>query len=336
MTELCIPAASTELSWNASSLEDWQRAAAHQPPGRMEKTFAMMCLRALSESERCTLAFLLPEDLELGICALQSRLSEEAQEQHESLAVQLKGADDDRTHLSGYGQSWHVQLEVWRATLEYLRDRNTGFSSNTTERCNQFTATILYHASYLRIYVDFTLINRLIEGLDQTNYPPVLLRRFEMQIQQWAKSRNARRALLHAAQILQLYAAEAPTFIALPLILNPATTTCLFRASLVVWAFSRSTLSCDLCTALSLQQDKLPSSPGCDLACELTATALLPAEVDQWLNDGGSVSVDGHLICACAMPMLVEKFKALTKSTAVGWNSVDTMVGILSNLQRRK
>lgn len=322
LPELCLHYPCSEAAWNALTVGEWELALAQEPLGRMDKTFALTCMHALSEVTRPSLTFLLPEDFETGMCAMQSRLWEEAQHEHESslFSVALE-MNQPMVGGAGYGLSWQVQLSIWRSTMDHLSETNRGFLSESTETWIRFTAMMQYHMSFLRMYADLKLIQRLIDGLDTKGYSPSLIRRFEAQIQQWAKSSNAKQALWHAVQTLQLFKEKAPSIQAARSLVCPSTVACLFRAAQVVWAICRSSLSCDLCESSSAQHDNTwHTHRGFKGVYDLMELRN-DAEIGFWNDNRAKASIGIISFCACNMPEILDLYIESLQVSTLGWST---------------
>ncbi|KAH6975708.1 hypothetical protein EDB80DRAFT_740511 [Ilyonectria destructans] len=336
LPELCLNYPCSEAAWNAATPETWKLALAQEPVGRMDQTIGLTCIHALSEATRPSLTFLLPEDFEAGMCAMQSRLWEEAQHKHESTLCSVSPLSDTITSGIGYGLSWQVQLEIWRATMDHLSEQNRGHSAESTETWNRFTAMMQYHMSFLRMYADLKLIKRLIDSLGTDGYNPSLIRRFETQIQQWAKSTSAKQALWHAAQILELFNQNAPGIQALDSLVCPSTTACLFRAAQVVWAICRSTLSCDLCESSLAEHDNTWHSHKGSKGLYDLGHLQSDAEIGYWVTNRARASIGNIPFCACNMPALLDKYIAALQSWTLGWSTVRPMTDALMSLKNQQ
>jgi hypothetical protein len=281
-------------------------------------------------------------DLEAGMCAMQSRLWEEMRHKHEFKRHGSERDDIDDIspdHIGGYGHSWLHQLENWRKDADELlrkANTNTEFFSSVTQQETYFTAMMVYHMSYLRIYADITLIRRLCESFRGTGHPASLVRRLETRVYEWAKSTEARLAVYHASQMLQLYTREATTILQEDSLVNPVVVNCLFRAGVVVWAFCRSSLLCGLCSASTLLDDDKPAlMAGTMVPVELTGLRQTSDGFAMWSNGGVKASIGGFLLCACNLTEVVEEFRTAIADNRTQWAYSNADIDVLADLKQR-
>ncbi|GME36710.1 putative C2H2 transcription factor (AmdX) [Neofusicoccum parvum] len=245
--EIAVPLPCSDALWDAADAAAWRGARQLEPNGRQRRTFSALCAAAFAGAPRDAMPVLLEEDYEVALCAMQARLWEDARVRHE------QGAS------GGAAQACQAQLEYWRTHRDRSRLLNAHYSAPAHRRRVRFNGTMLYLLSYLRMHADVPLIRRLVAGLDQLRGGPgpaaaaVAPRRLESQVAAWAASRSARVALRCAAQICQLYRQEADCAASMLQRIDPVGVGCVFRAALVVWAYARSTLSCEVCVGFSAE-----------------------------------------------------------------------------------
>ncbi|KAL1631711.1 hypothetical protein SLS56_004385 [Neofusicoccum ribis] len=374
--EVRVPLQCTLALWDAYTVDDWRRARLLEPNGRLHKTFSSICATAASSSTRQTIPVLLEEDFELGLCAMQARLWEDTQQRHEEFGNSTDAYDygggggggakggivrEGRMvenqevgpndliaqEFVGFGEGWHAQLEHWRVHRERCQQVNAGYAPPAHWRRTRFNTSMLYFLSYVRMHADVVVIRRLSSSLGRersgrttpASMSSMTNRRLENRVHAWAGSRNARIALRYAAQMFRLYAEEVDLFASTFQRIDPFSVGCMFRAALVVWAYTRSNLVCELCSDISPENPEDPgtSSPffGPRVVCEL-AEIWGPVDseyINSWILNGGKASMNGNLLCACGLPQLIDAFVIVMRRGSADSKFVDPLITALENLK---
>lgn len=324
--ELCIPFPCTDALWN-TQVEDCEAALEKEPAGRASSPYSIQCIWALSRlspSSRLNLpGYVTIHDFEIGICSMQARLWEETQHPAAYSNRVATNSTDGPSSIHGYGQSWPVLLGIWRVTMEQFRISHKRYCDHESEQETYLTSLLLYHASLLRVYVDMPLLRRLAKSyLQQKVGSNQLARReLEMKLHDWSRSTKAKDALWHAAQILRLHRELSPMIIKRGIPISNIAADCLFRAGLVAWAMSRSSLNCGLCRPASKSSyhslcDKVPSMP---VELELTTIGHLSTDYEAWMEISDSKPlINGINVCACRLIPLVEMFRNQIGHATVG------------------
>ncbi|KIW13175.1 hypothetical protein PV08_08362 [Exophiala spinifera] len=343
--EINVPFPPTNAAWDAPD-SDWVSALANEPPHRAHGPFNFLCSLAMSRLtavDRLKLpGFFTPQDFELGMCGMQSRLWEETQCQNISAKLALAHTkyeiDEADEQASGYNQSWPVLMGIWRVTMEQFRQAGFHRSSPECEKEAYISGMTLHHAGLIRVYSDLPLIRQLVQGLCDGSSPAQAqyIRQLEVQVQQWARSHGVKEALWHAAQIVLLLDKEIQgTDSSEPSTISFVATECLFRAALAIWAYSRSNMICDLCgPAAAVPQDLhgRPYSTRDREQFELTTLSDNSKRYESWLRRGGRSSIEGVLVCSCNMPRLVNRCCDLLSKCAVIPGGCDRYVNVLKIL----
>ena len=339
--ELSLPLPCTERLWDAPSEQAWQYYTSNEPQGRLGKAFQQGCICIFNgSSEFDDLPLGLP-DYEVGMCAMQSRLWEDTRKKHEfqRLEVDPTGTQQDWPFFAGaYAQSRPIQLEHWRKGAEECRHfgaRENLFSPLTQIETN-FTIMNLYHMSHLRYHSDVALVRSLAEREDDPSQNSRRRQRREILMQEWAATSDARLAVWHAAQLWRLHAEEVHFLLQQSSVVNPATRICLFTASLVVWAFCRCTKVCDECSdagGVVPVYGEPPAPPMKQSAIELTRIDQLEDEYHNWVNGKARASVNGVILCASEVPLLMEEFRRVMATSKPEWSSYSSYLDVLDRLK---
>ncbi|KEF56142.1 uncharacterized protein A1O9_07723 [Exophiala aquamarina CBS 119918] len=351
--EFDLPFPPTNAAWNASD-EDWKRTLDDDPPHRTHGAFnylTILALSRLSPVDRLKLpGYYTQQDFELGLCTMQSRLWEETQCQRLSHELAMgqshleldEPRDKPAPFHGGFGQSWPVLLGIWRVTMEQFRRSPSRYSGVESEKEAYFTGITLYHASLIRAHSDYSLIRRLAFALCEGSTPSNYIRQWELNIQDWTRSHEIREALWHAAQIVRCFADETQTpdkRVGQDCIVTCVATDCLFRAGLVIWVHVRSTMACDLCGPTAAMPEDLHQrycSNRDREAVELTTLDQSSRRYENWLRRRGRSCVEGVLVCACRMPILLKRCCELLRETTRNSNLLKRYLDIFETLMKHR
>ncbi|GME65981.1 hypothetical protein GTA08_BOTSDO09106 [Neofusicoccum parvum] len=303
--EVRVPLQCTLALWDAYTIDDWRRARLLEPNGRLHKTFSSICATAASSSTRQTIPVLLEEDFELGLCAMQARLWEDTQQRHEEF-----GNSADAYDYGGGGGGGAKGGIVREGRM--VENQEVGPNDLIAQEFVGFGEG--WHAQ-----LEHWRVHR--ERCQQVN------------------AGNARIALRYAAQMFRLYAEEVDLFASTFQRIDPFSVGCMFRAALVVWAYTRSNLVCELCSDISPENPEDPgtSSPffGPRVVCEL-AEIWGPVDseyINSWILNGGKASMNGNLLCACGLPQLIDAFVIVMRRGSADSKFVDPLITALENLK---
>ncbi|KAK7710976.1 hypothetical protein SLS57_008295 [Botryosphaeria dothidea] len=350
--EVRVPLQCTLALWDAYTVDDWRRARLLEPNGRLHKTFSSICATAASANTRQTIPVLLEEDFELGLCAMQARLWEDTQQRHEEFGNSSDAFDFGPTRggsngrggivregrvvdghevgpndliaqeFVGFGEGWHAQLEHWRVHRERCQQVNTGYAPPAHWRRTRFNTSMLYFLSTKR---------EDDAGVDVFHV--------ESKAGEPRPCLGGVKERTHCGEMFRLYAEEVDMFASSFQRIDPFSVGCMFRAGLVVWAYTRSNLVCELCSDLSPENPEDPgmSSPffGPRVVCEL-AEIWGPVDseyANYWILNGGKASMNGNLLCACGLPQLIDAFAIIMRRGAAGSTFVEPLIKTLENLK---
>lgn len=348
--EVCVPLPSSDALWNAAHPGAWRLALQLEPNGRLHKTFSSLCTSAFAGLTHAAVPVLLEEDYELALCALQGSLWEASLQQHEKSILQ-HSSDGSICRTSEQiaverSEALKAQLESWHTHRNRSQQVNADYSSLAHRRSARFSGTMMYLFSFLRIHADIVLIRRLVVSLDlqrgrsASPAASVTSRCLESRLSAWAETSDARAALRCAAQILQIYVQEEIDRAAAPVfrpVVDLMGVGCMFRAALVVWAYTRSTLSCDTCMDVSAESSHSLRGGlfGSQVACEIGGTGVdLDLHViSGWISCGGKALINGIPVCACTLPSMLESFISVMRACALLVEFAKPLVDVLENLK---
>lgn len=351
--EVDLPFPPTNAAWNASDAE-WRRTLDDDPSHRTHGTFnylTVLALSRLSPVNRLNLpGYYTQQDFELGLCTMQSRLWEETQCSRLSDELALgqshldlnESRDTPATEHGGFGQSWPVLLGIWRVTMEQFRRSPSRYSSVGSEEEAYLTGITLYHASLIRAHSDFSLIRRLAFALCEGSTPSHYIRQWELSLQGWTRSHDIREALWHAVQIVWCFADETQIpgkRVGPESVVTSLATDCLFRAGLVIWVYARSTMACDLCGPTAAMPEDLHQrfcSTGDREDIELTTLDQCSRRFENWLRGRGRSCIEGVLVCACRMPILLKRCCDLLQKTTRNPELLKRYLGIMETLMKQR
>lgn len=310
--------------WNQRSLEFFDRFSAGEPVERSQTTLFDLMHSPFGEKEMSPFV-MFPEDIQIGICSMQSRIWE--------FVEQARDSDVDDTTVLTIRQLLVQQLDYWKRQLDgfstYDMDDPTsvetrparavpdryfwgledhsqpGWKNVVLARPNAliFDTTHLYHLFSIHIYTDVRNLCRLASNQDSEG--DIGQRRISAAIK-WASTANARHALLHASSILQLNKRDAHAFGGVAA--EPLTLMALYVGALVVWAYGR--FGQTRCLEEHCGETPFPEVDG------------------KWVETWGFASMDGLPLCRCVMDELVKRFARFVPGGPGGWaGHVGKLVG---------
>lgn len=335
--EIEIPLPSTDAAWNASTSEEWEEAMSNYACSQSSISFNILVsvlISHLSLSARTEFQdFVTPVRYELILCSVQSRLWEETKQYEFArghLLIdewELQKAESSNSY--GYGHSWRLLLETWIGEMERSVFAPRNGTSNPGDLSSYLTATILYHSSMLRFYANISLFRDVATRLysnhnsDNTDHHmSPALERSQTKIQQWTQTYYARHALWHATQILHVLQQQRVVSVGNNIIFSPEAYECIYRASLVVWAFTKHCFVCAFCMPVSslgygpllshahFLRYKQTSSVSLDSErIELTLLEKRSDRYNKWLAERGPASIYNQPVCVCNMSNIIELYQ---------------------------
>lgn len=276
---------------------------------------------------------MLAEDIQLGLCSLQSRLwhwsmkSEKADfTTRNELSGIIKNMDAWKRHLDRI-EVWESDAcnfqpkQHWAMRFYYGMESHTenGWQNVVFYRQKSLVCDgiALYHLSKLQAYSNLRILSQLSKDIKLGKSPEgrgemyqKVWRKREIGTKEWANSSNARRALSHAAAILGFYN-ELPTYLRQGI--DPIIYVALSSAALVVWAYtSFARHNCETCSVDSIIGPQAGALPIVELTtcCRIAVDSTLVEKV-LWVDEGhGCVSIRGIFLCRCNLSPILLMFKS--------------------------
>jgi hypothetical protein len=325
----CLP--STYALHNADGLHIFETRYSIDPAIRSRTTICSL-IRDADLDDTPAEGLMLAEDIQLGICSLQSRLWNRAMRSHipdfntaieltrikqrleswRRLLSQIPISEPDTSNFSE-GQHWAMRYYYG------MEDHSKAGWLNTVyyrQKDLVYDGIALYHLSGLTLHSNVRILSQLAEDMIPNNpnetygneYMQAHLRR-ETFVREWSNASNARRALCHAAAVLGSYN-EIPLI--LRRAIDPITYVAFSMGALVVWAYSSFTNNkCRLCSmridsgaaSSDLQQFELTRWSAID------AVPALEKEKEDWIEAGeGFVTIGGIIVCQCNLSPLASLY----------------------------
>lgn len=315
----------------------WQLALAQEPVGREHQTLGSLCQFQSFSVANPRVSFSLPEDIGLAICVIQLQLWKEARSMQDSTSSFIASRGELHQGIVGGSKCekrWEVYLNAWKSAVRQVYDSKGQLSTQNLGTFFQFTAIIQCHMSFLRLYADIALIQRLVDGLKDTKYSPSVVHSFELQIQLWAKSTQAQQALWHAAQILRHFKENYPDVRNSPALFCPSGPICLSQAAQVVWSICRSTLTCDLCEAFSTQHHNTRQTHRPRVNCDLLELKD-STEMAFWNNNIVKLSIANIPFCACKISAILNLYIKALHIWGETWSTAAPLADTISFLKQQ-
>lgn len=277
---------------------------------------------------------MLAEDIQLGICALQSRVWHRSMKSHMpdfNTAIELNHIKKrletwrhflTRIDVSGPDASSFNASQHWAMRFYYgFEDHSKSGWQNTVyyrQKSLVYDGISLYHLSNLHLYSNIRILSQLSKDLiprkqveDGREVYQKAHQRRNTYVKEWARSSNSRRALYHSAAILGFYN-DVPT--PLRIGMDPIIYIALSVSALVAWAYTLfATHNCEACT---LEMQNMVSS-GVLSTVELTSCSYINAEPtiekekESWIDGGhGNISLSGILICRCTLSSIMSIYQS--------------------------
>ncbi|KAG0646616.1 hypothetical protein D0Z07_7504, partial [Hyphodiscus hymeniophilus] len=354
--ELHFTLPSTFALWNADGLHIWETRHSIEPQARRQTTICQIICEPALETYSSVDGLMLVEDIQLGICAMHSKiwhlreLSRDNTGQEISNAIErdwLKRRLDAWKQLMGriplqqtdyidFSQEQHLAMRYYYGCEDHSIP---GWQLTVFDRPKNliFDTIILYHLLSIHVSADIRILTQLAKdkhpGDSVKNEGEKYLKgkeQREASTRAWVKSASVRRALTHATDILVSYNnvsglqnshVDPIVFIALSV------------SALIVWAYCmHGGEGCPDC--LSGEQD-LPflDTPVVELTKWSGPNTCQVFEKDRetWIERGGCRgALAGLNLCRCNVDLLMAKFRRCIRQ---GWNVADTIApGIFNSL----
>ena len=284
--------------------------------------------------EAPTDGLMLAEDIQLGICSLQSRLWHRSMKSHMpdfSTVIELN-------HIKKCLETWKQFLnriesseadalnftrgQHWAMRFYYgMEDHSKSGWQNIVyyrQKSLVYDGIVLYHLSNLHLYSNIRILSQLSKDLmphkqleDGGDVYKQAHQRRNTYAKEWAKSSSSRRALCYAAAILGFY-----NDLSTPLIdgIDPIIYVTISVAALVVWAYTSFAVhNCEAC----IFEMQLLASSGELLTVELArwshinAGSALEKEKEDWIEAGRStIFLNGTVLCRCTLSSIVSMYQS--------------------------
>ena len=284
--------------------------------------------------EARTDGMILAEDIQLGICSLQSRLWLRSMKSHMpdfSTVIELNHIKKrleiwkqflNRIETSAADAINFTPGQHWAMRFYYGMEDHSKNGWHTMVYFRQkslvYDGIALYHLSNLHLYSNIRILSQLSKDLmphiqleDRGDVYKQAHQRRNTYAKEWAKSSSSRRALYHAASILGLYN-TLPT----PLMegIDPIIYVTLSVAALVVWAFA--SFAIHNCEACMFEMQILASSgelPTVELTrwSHINADSALEKEKEDWIETKHStIFLSGTVLCRCTLSSIVSLYQS--------------------------
>jgi hypothetical protein len=341
---------------NAHGLHIFETRYSMEPTIRSQTTICDMIQDTALDSAAPIDGLMLAEDIQLGICALQSRLWH--------LSARMTDAPDlsnaiEQDSLRRRLESWKRLLiriptaeldssesysrEIHMATRYYYGREDHSQPGWQTVVCSRqrdlvFDATMLYHLVSLHLSGNIGNFNLLAleTSPGSTNrffgdaFREASQRR-EESTREWSQTSNSRRALCHAAAVLASYN-NLPAVVKKTV--DPIIYVALSVGALVVWAYGRfsTPMYCEICTPGSRVHFAFAELPDVELTQwgDIKTEPNLEKEKETWVEvGGGRVTLNDTKLCRCNLEYLVSKFHSCLPD---GWDVADTICPGISRI----
>lgn len=295
--------------WNQKTIHSFDSFSAAEPIERSQTTILDL-MHSPFQGKRLSPFVTFPEDIQMGICSMQSSIWE--------LIEKARDSDVDDATIATFRQVLVKQLDYWKTELDEFSTYDLGDPAAAEARSPRavpdryywgledhaqpgwedvvlarpggilFDTTQLYHLLSIHIHSDVRNLCRLARHPDAAAAAAAI---------KWASTACARHALLHAAAILKANKADAYRFGGV--VAEPLTLMALYVGALVVWAYARFGLG--------------------DCAGEHGAGPAWPELDAKWVEMWGWASMDGLPLCRCVAGELVKRFAVFLPAGLEGW-----------------
>lgn len=339
--ELSLPTAF--CVWNAFGIPIYFSRNAEEPTDRRQCTMADMVfgtrpLRSpifLVEDVCLSLCGTFPGLWRTGQIRRRNEISAVALQESELLAQRLEAfrmqlcsienlirePSDENLELNKY-------LRFYRSEINDERDPSWREDSLARLSFLFFNTTMLCHLISLQLYADTRTLNLVTHGIWDLQRPLTMSipedRNTGNQVYQWALSQKGRIALMEAIAALAAYERfltnkhyqQGET-------MDPISHVALAQAAMVVHAWI--TYRSDACTC----QHSAPQ-----LVTAVSTLGLMrSSEQDQWIIHGGSVAMDGVMLCKCSAGAWLDRFMSAMLQGSGRWELSGVIAG---NLQAHR
>jgi hypothetical protein len=326
---------STYALHNSNGLHIFDTRYSIEPAIRSQTTICHL-IQAIAQNaeslENPTDGLMLPEDIQLGICSLQSRLYHLSAKAHMpdfSSVIELNHTKQrlevwkqflDRIEISYLDASTFGPAQHWAMRFYYgMEDHSkSGWKDIVYYRKKSLVCDgiIFYHLSNLQLYSNIRILSQLSEDLVSKKSPADRGDVFQhahqrrvAYIKEWVKGSNSRRAVHHAAVILGFYN-DMPANMKVGI--DPIIFVALSMAALVVWShITFAALNCEGCALDTLYQNLAGEAPTVELTLWNHVIGSTVEEAQRsWVETGReSISMGGTLLCRCTLSSVLLQFK---------------------------
>ncbi|RAK99001.1 Zn(II)2Cys6 transcription factor domain-containing protein [Aspergillus ibericus CBS 121593] len=299
--EIGLPLPVSEGLWKAETRVARTQLHWSEPAGRARSAFCTMMRDGLDTAGFVTGYLQMPhlslEDNHFSICSFLSELWGVCKEAHEEHHRHYRSPE--RNHTADQVKIWKVYLREWREHLEKTDHLEEAFYAQCPGDSNHFLGLnlTLYHLVSLKLHANLRLLEqkKCCAHCQEIDVEDV--------INTWAQSSDARQAVYHAAQLKRIYEHESMLFnpndrrLGNPLgpagLLASAVVLCLYSAKI-------TGVSAGLPVGVSTPEGDAPKTP---TTIELAPSHLPETpEFEEWITQGGLVSVDGVPLNAFSLP----------------------------------
>jgi len=323
------PLPSTYSLYNSDGLDVWDSRLLIEPPGRTNRYIhRMMGAPLLDAAKDIEDGLMLVEDIQLGLCAMYSRILDLSERLRHSLDINNAIQRDVlRRHLD----FWNA----WLAKTSYTQSNPTSFTREMQismrfyygyedhsvkskwewvvfdrARSLHFDATMLYHLLCLNLYADIRTLRQAAQDLVPSSLAPdygepykQAQKKRQANLREFTRTHNMRRALCHSSSILTTFKKRP---VSEKKVVDPISYVAISTAALMVWACCLyGDHACELCS----KTGDLASRTIVDISkfSDMTKEEI---ERDTWIeNGGGQVALQGIPFCLCMRPVLAKVFQ---------------------------
>jgi hypothetical protein len=348
LEELFFTLPSTFALWNAQGLDIWQIRHSIEPESRSQTNICRIIRQPTLESFTPDEGLMLIEDIQLGICAMHSKVwhlrerIREGPDQEISNAIErdaLKRRLDAWKHLifripiqqtdhMDFSQEQHLAMRYYYGIEDHS---DPGWQLLVFDRPKTLIldTLMLYHLLSMHLFTDIRTLTQIAkdkhppnpEGVSGEMYFKAKERR-EESTRTWTKSAAVRRALTHATDILVSYNNVSGLENSQ---IDPIAFVALSVGALIVWAYCMH--NGNVCPDCISEGQILPflDAP----VVELTkwsgpkTSQVFERDKETWIEMGGCPgALTGLLLCRCNTNLLMAKFCDCIRK---GWNVAETI-----------
>ncbi len=346
--ELHFTLPATFALWNANGLKIFENRYSIEPRGRSQTTIYRTICDPVSESSTLTDGLLLIEDIQLGICAIHSKVwysrkkiqnypdqdisngieTGALQRQLDTWKYWINQNPIKHTDHIDFSREQHLAMRFYYGMEDHS---DPGWQLIVFDRPKNliFDTLMLYHLLSIHLFADVRMLTQLAKDDDPTNTVrgsgEIYLKdkeRRKRTIRKWAESASVRQALCHATDLLASYNNLSGLEINS---VDPIAFVALSVGALVVWAFSMyGGKGCSDCVSENTNIPFIATS-----IVELTnwsgrkTSQVFDEDRKTWVEMGGCrVTISGLPLCRCHIGSLMANFRSCIRQD---WDIVDTI-----------